>query len=254
MTLRAMIEPDHPHMSIVRQCELLGFASLDFLLSALRRERREPGVETLHSVPISRARARHPRQSQTCATFDAQDGPEIRASSAGNERAASRAQGVSLPAARCEGERAGSRLEHRHHVHPGAGRLGVSCGSDGLGDAIRVQLGGLQHHGSELLLGGAQACLERKETAHLQQRPGCSVYEPAVCIGARGSRNPGEHGRKGKMPGQRVGGAAVAERQVRGGLSQRVRGRALSMAWTGALLRLLQLQETSPITELPNSG
>ena len=65
MTLRAMIEPDHPHMSIVRQCELLGLPRSTFYYQpsgeseenlALKLYTRYPFLALEHDTHVNRKR------------------------------------------------------------------------------------------------------------------------------------------------------------------------------------------------------
>ena len=104
-------------------------------------------------------------------------------------------------------------------------------------------------------------CLEMLEEAlragkagGLQHRPGGAVHGGGVHRAAGVGRGGGEHGRAGAGVGQRVRGAAVEEREIRGYLHSRLRGGAGAAPGAGPVLRLLQRRAASPVAGVPDPG
>ena len=64
-----------------------------------------------------------------------------------------------------------------------------------------------------------------RRAGHLQHGPRLPVHEPGIHGHAEGPRDPDQHGWKRLLAGQRVRGAALEERQIRGGVPARLRVR-----------------------------
>ena len=104
-------------------------------------------------------------------------------------------------------------------------------------------------------------CLEMLEEALGRGRPEVFNTDQGVQFTAAGvdgaagvGGGGGEHGRAGPLPGQRVRGAAVAEGEVRGHVPVAVRGGAGVAAGAGAVLPVLQRGAAAPVAGLPDAG
>ena len=80
-----------------------------------------------------------------------------------------------------------------------------------------------------------EEALSRGEPGGVQHRPGSAVHGRGVDGSAGVGRGGGEHGWSGPLPGQRVRGAAVAEREVRGRVPAGLRDGAgvAARGWAG---------------------
>ena len=145
-----MIDPGHPRLSIVRQCELVSISRSSFY--------REPAPESAENLKLmrlideqfletpyygSRQMARHlRRQGYNIGRKHVQRLMRKMGISAiyqaPKTAAPPRAQDLSVLAARPEDRASQSRLVRRHHLHPDAPGLFVPGGHHGLGDAQRA--------------------------------------------------------------------------------------------------------------------
>ena len=136
---RTMIDPDHPRLSIVRQCELASVAGV-VLSGAGWRARGEPRSHAAHRRGISRlpvlrrapddATSALPRlegRPQTNPPTDAQDRPRPDLSSAKNQRAASTTQGLPVSV---------EASDHRA-ARPGLVRRCQCAAASGVRDGVR---------------------------------------------------------------------------------------------------------------------
>ena len=79
-----------------------------------------------------------------------------------------------------------------------------------------------------------------RQAGHLQHRPGLAVHRLGLHRRARQQRHCDQHGRQGCLARQRVRRAAVAQRQIRGGVSAGLRQRVRGPRIDRPLPRLLQ--------------
>lgn len=79
-----------------------------------------------------------------------------------------------------------------------------------------------------------------RQTGDLQRRPRLAVHRRGVHRRAHRQRHRHQYGRPGRLAGQRVRRAAVAQRQIRGGLSAGLRERQRSACLDRPIPRLLQ--------------
>jgi hypothetical protein len=130
-----MIDPGHPRLSIVRQCELVSIGRSTFYREAtpesaenlvLMRLIDEQFLETPRYG--SRQMARHLRRNA-----HGQDGLGADLSAAEDQRTASASQDLSLLSAAL-GDRPEPSLVRRHHLHPDAARLPRPSRIHGLGE------------------------------------------------------------------------------------------------------------------------
>ncbi len=122
--------------------------------------------------------------------------------------------------------------------------------------ALRTLLGGSDQSGGELLLGGVGSGIgdgERPSTG-IQFRPGGTVHQSGLYGSAVGRRDQDQHGRKGAGAGQHIRGKAMAKRQARGGVYQRLPERGRSGEWVRAILRLLQSPAVAPVVIVSDTG
>lgn len=162
-----MIDPDHPRLSIVRQCELASVSRASFYREPAG-EREENLVlmglidETFLDCPFYGARQmmRHLRRLGWKAGRK-----RVRRlmrkiglapiSSAKNQRAASATQGLPVSVAASDHRAAQPGLVRRCHLHPDAAGLPLPCRHHGLGDAKGSCVASVEHDGSRLLRRGA---------------------------------------------------------------------------------------------------
>ena len=83
---------------------------------------------------------------------------------------------------------------------------------------------------------------------------GQPVHQLGVHPGPPGPGGEDQHGREGAVPGQHLRGAAVADGEVRGGVREGLRQRPGGPAGTGRLLPVLQRAQAPPGPGLPDSG
>jgi hypothetical protein len=139
-----MIDPGHPRLSMVRQCELASISCSSFY-----REPTADNGETLRLMRLideqfletpwygSRQMARHLRRNGWCVassrpSSDAQDGFGADLPAPEDERATSEAQDLSVSAAASDHRSAEPSLVPRRDLHPDAQRLPVPGRDHGL--------------------------------------------------------------------------------------------------------------------------
>jgi hypothetical protein len=194
------------------------------------------------------APAGSPSWPQPGCPADAQDGATGDLPEAQHQRAASRASGVSLSAAR-PGDRAPKPgLVFRHHVHSDEAGLFVSGGDHGLAQPPGAVVAPVQHHGCGVLhasIGGGvgPACQAR----NLQHRPGQPIHQPVVYSGADGRGHPDQHGWPRSLDGQCFHRAAMAVAEVRVRLPACVRDGPRAACRAAAVDRPLQPRIGTPI-------
>ena len=230
---RPLVEPLNPHLSIRRQCELLGLnrssyylppateseenlrlmrlIDQQFLKTPFYGSRRmtaslERSGETVNRKRVQRLMAMMGLE----ALF-----PRPRTTIAATGRA-----GLPLLAPRSGADPRQRGLEFGHHLCADAARLHVPDGGDRLVQPVRALVAAVEHAGGAVLPGGARRGVVDGPAGDLQHRPGVPVHGAGVHRPPGGGRDRGEPGRSGAGVGQRVRGAAVEERQIRRHLHQ----------------------------------
>src|SRR5213595_638351 len=131
-------------------------------------------------------------------------------------------------------------LGNGHHLHPDGARLRVSRCRSRLGNPPGSVVAAVDHDGGGLLrrdTGGRPR--SSRQARNLQYRPGLAVHRRGLHQRARQQRHRDQHGWQRSMAGQRVRRAAVAQRQIRGGISAGLRKRWPSAGLDRPLPRLL---------------
>ena len=183
---RRMIEPEHPSLSVTRQCDLLG-AGAGELLSCPRAggggepaldagDRRDVFGLSVFWFPAAGALATAPRprrESQTRAAADAADGLGGDLPEAEPVARPDRSAGLSESVAPSGGDAIEPGLGDGHHQCAGAGRLRVSLRGPRLAQPLRARVGTVQHARRELLRARRPAGHRTARPAeNLQPRPG----------------------------------------------------------------------------------
>ena len=195
---RQMVEPDHPRLSIVRQCELVSINRSGFY--------HRPAAETPLNLELmrlidaefletpwygSRQMARHLRREgyqvgrKRIRRLMARMGltpiyqrPRTTVPNPGHRVFSYLLRDLVIDRPNqvcCPG------LLRRHHLPANAPRLSLSGRGDGLGDAESAELAGFEHHGCGVLprgFGGSPGPV--RAAGDLQQRPGQPVHLAAV--------------------------------------------------------------------------
>ena len=163
-------------------------------------------------------------------------------------QARARPRGLSVPAARPDDRAAEPSVGDGHHLHPDGAWLRLSgCGAR-LVQSPGAVVAAVDYHGSGVLHRDVAGRFgTSRQAGHLQHRPGLAVHRGDLHRRARRQRHCDQHGRQGRLARQRVRRAAVAQRQIRGGLSARLRQRVGRPRLDRPLLRLLQPRIRTPI-------
>jgi len=132
--------------------------------------------------------------------------------------------------------------------------LVLLSGDYGLAFPLRARLETLSHAGNGVLRGSFERGLANCDARNPQQRPGQPVHRRGIseCFETT-SGDPDQHGRAGPLLRQYLQREAVAQREVRGGLSQRLLVLPGSRGILKRVFPNLQLRETAPEPELPNT-
>jgi hypothetical protein len=164
------------------------------------------------------------------------------------EQTRARPQGLLVSLAR-DGDRAAEPgVGDGPHLHPDGARLRLSGGGARLGEPPRTGVAAVDHHGGGVLRRGvAGGNRQTRQAADRQHRPGQPVHRCGLHRRARRPWHRHQHGRQGRLAGQRVRRAAVAQRQIRRGLSARLRQRQRGPRLDRPLLRVLQPRIRTPI-------
>src|SRR5438876_6421191 len=96
--------------------------------------------------------------------------------------------------------------------------------------------------------------LEDGAAGNFQHRSGGAVHQRVVHRAAGGARDRDQHGRAGPGDGQHLCGAAVAKREVRRGLSERIRAGAGGGEASGKVFSVLQSGASPSGLELSDAG
>jgi hypothetical protein len=151
----------------------------------------------------------------------------------------------------------------RHSTQPGmvdgyylcaaAPWICLSGSGHGLVQPIRAGLGGVRNDGFELLCDGPRVGPAGADARDLQLRPRISVYQPGVYATAASTRSPDQHGWPRTCDGQHLRGAAMAQRQVRGSVSEGLQKRAGGHCQPGKIFPVLQSGKAPSIAGLSNA-
>src|SRR5882672_1889794 len=239
-----------------------GAAALDLVLPADRRERGESRAHaTDRRAVFGDALLRQPEagggaesQSQARAAADAQDGPGGDLPAAANDLAGGGTQDLPVFTAESGDSEARPGVGDGHHLRAAAAWLSVPRGDHGLVQPACAGVAAVEHALRELLPGGARRSLELGDAGDLQQRSRKPVHGRGVHVAAGGPWRGRQYGRPWSSLGQRIRGAAVAEREVRGGLPKGLRRRLGGGGETDRLLSVLLAPADSPSPRLPHSG
>ena len=140
------------------------------------RDRRGVHGDAVLRVAPSAGRSPAPGmvgEPEAGAAVDAVDGHRGGRPEAAVESAASRAPGVSVPAARHGGRADRSGVELRHHVHSATVGIRVSGGGPGLVQPLRPGLGAVGHSGRSVLPRHARTRPGDRAAGDFQYRPRC---------------------------------------------------------------------------------
>ena len=249
---KAMIDREHD-LPITKQAEVLRISrgSVYYLprpVSAGRPRDHAAARRVASGVPFRRladvARSAGCRGMQdrpsACEDADAADGDRGAVSPAAHHQAGARPQDLSVSAARSGDRAAEPGVGDGHHLYPDGARLRLSGRGARLVQPSRAGVAAIDHHGSRVLrrdAGGRHG--PSRQAGDLQHRSGLAVHRRGLHRRARRQRHCDQHGRQGRLARQRVRRAAVAQRQIRGGVSaglrQRQRGPRIDRPLSGLL-------------------
>jgi len=183
------------------------------------------------------------RQSRAAA--DAKHGAGGTLPEAPDQRAASRAQCLPVPAARRGGGARRPSLIDRHHLRPGRGRPRLPVRGNRLEEPLRDQLEPLLLDGRDMGTIGPAGGAAWRPPRDLQHRPGQPFHCARLRQGAHRPGDRGEHGLARPRSGPRLRGAGVEERQVRGHLLNGLLHHVGAQGRAEDLLRVLQPPEAA---------
>ena len=159
-----MIEPEHPKLSIARQCELVSISRSGFYYRPAGETPLNPESMRLIDAQFletpwygSRQMARHLRREghtvgrKRVRRLDGQDGAGADLPAAAHDGSTSRAPGLPVFAAGFGDRPAQPGLVQRHHLYSHATWLPLPGRDHGLGDPQGAVLAGVQHNGCRVL-------------------------------------------------------------------------------------------------------
>ena len=179
---------------------------------------------------------------------DAADGDRGALSPSAHDEAGAGPQDLPVSAARDGDHAAEPGVGDGHHLHPDGARLRLSGGCARLVQPSRAVVARIDHDGGGVLrrdAGGRSGT--PRQAGHLQHRPGSPVHRRGLHRRADQKRHRDQHGRQGRLAGQCLRRAAVAQRQIRGGVSASLRQRQRGPRFDRPLPRLLQPRIRTPI-------
>ena len=228
-----VVDREHPSLSIVRQCALLGVSrsSLYYRPRAISAEdlslmgemdrqyletpfygsRRMKAWLGRRGIHLSRKRVQRLMRAMGLRAIYRR--PSTSRRSAG-------APGLPLPAEECENHPAQPGVGRGHHLPAHEPGVPLPGGGDGLAQPVRSGLAAVQHPGGRLLCRGAGGGPGQGRAGGVQHRPGQPVHQPGVHPGPQGPRREDQHGREGAVLRQHLRGAAVEDGEVRGGVPE----------------------------------
>ena len=157
-------------------------------------------------------------QSQAGPATHGEDGLGGAVSQAADDHGGAGREGLSLLAARPEVDPRRRGLEFGHHLRADEARVHVPDGGDRLVQPVRVVVAAVEHTGGRVLSGGAGRGVVARQAGDFQHRPRVTVHVAGVHRPVGGGWGRGEPGRAGACVGQRVRGASLEEREIRGHL------------------------------------
>ena len=185
-------------------------------------------------------RARIRSQSETSAPTDAADGAGGDLPEASAVEAGPRASNLPVPAARNEDRSAQSGVDQRHHVHSTAARLHLSGRGHGLVQPLRSGLANIGFLGDIVLRGGAGLGATARAAEHLQHGSRIAVHQRGLHEPATDSWHRYQHGWARPRDRQHLHRTVVANGEIRGGLSEGLRGRIGSAIEPESVFQFLQ--------------
>ena len=229
---RECIERDHRRLSIARQCELMGLPRSSWYYEAqaetaenLRLMRlldeqytRTPFYGSRRMVIALRQRGwnvnrkRVRRLMQQMAIEAIYPKPRLSDPGAGS-------QDLSLPPERLGHHAAQSSLGYGYHLPPTSPWIPVFGGDSGLVQPLRRGVGIIQHAGYRLLPVGVGPGAGTSDARNLQFRSRSAIHQPRFHDSTRERGHHHQHGRPWTCAGQHLYRAALANREIRGGLS-----------------------------------
>ena len=179
---------------------------------------------------------------------DAADGDRSALSPSAHDEAGARTQDLPVPAARHRDHAAKPGVGDGHHLHPDGAWLRLPRRRARLVQPARAVVARIDHDGSGVLRRDAGGRLgSPRQAGHLQHRPRIAVHRRGLHRRTCQQPHCDQHGRQGRLAGQRLRRAAVAQRQIRGGLSAGLRQRQRGPRIDRPVPRLLQSHIGTPI-------
>lgn len=193
-------------------------------------------------------------QSQKGSTADAHHGNSGGGAWSEHKPPPHRAPRVSLSLERALHRATQSGVGSGHHLHSIAPRICVSGGHHGLVQPIRVVMEAFEQPGNCLLLGITGRGVDGGQSRDFQYGPGVPVYERGIYEQAEGTRDKNQHGFERSGLRQHFCGKALAEREIRRCLSQRVSNDEGGPRGAWALFPFLQSRAISSVVEKSDSA
>ena len=266
--MRELVEPEHPSLSICRQCQLLGLPRSSYYY--------EPACESEENLRLMRLidehYLKHPSKGSRRMTVWLRDDLHQEVN---RKRVQRLMQVMGLEAVYPKPNL--SAAAARHKVYP---YLLRDCKIERPDQVWSTDITYIpMAHGFMFLAAtidwfsryviswrlsntlDGQFCLDMLEEALGQGKPeifntdqGTQFTAQAWTSRVEADWSEGEHGWQGPLPGQRVRGEAVADGQARTHLPVSLREGAAVACWPGAVLPLLQRGETAPRAGLPEAS
>ena len=139
-------------------------------------------------------------------------------------------------------------------LHSTAAGIHLSGRGDGLVQPLRSGLGSIDFLGDIILCGGAGLGSTERSADHLQHRPRIAVHQRALHEPAGDSWHRHQHGWARPRDRQHLHRTVVAFGEIRGGLSQGLRGRAGRAEEPEDVFQFLQSRTTASGIGLSNAG
>ena len=160
---------------------------------------------------------------------DAADGDRGALSPSAHDQTRARPQNLPISAARAGDHAAEPGVGDGHYLHRDGARLRLPRRGARLVQPPRPGVAAVDYDGGGVLhrdAGGRLGAL--RQAGDIQHRPGLAVHWPNLHRRARRQWHSHQHGRQRRLARQRVCRAALAQRQIRGGVSARLRQRQRS--------------------------
>jgi hypothetical protein len=161
--------------------------------------------------------------------------------------------GVSISSAGFRGRAAKSGLGNGHHLHSFGQRFCISGGSYGLVLPLRHFLEGIEQPRDIFLFGSSRRGVGEGNSRYIQYRPRLPVYERRFHWEIETTQGQDQHGFSRSSFRQYFCRKTLANRQVRGYLSQRLSDNARRSWRAEELFSILQQRSISPIAGIPDA-